>query len=638
MADAMSPVSKLLSDYIFTAKYANYLPKLQRRETWDECVDRVRDMHLRKYPHLEDEINWIFNDMVRTKKILPSARSLQFGGKAIESNNLRLFNCAAGACDRPRFFAEAFYLLLCGCGVGFSVQKVHTNKLPLVRGPFSSDYVFMVEDSIEGWAEALDALMTSYFNNEDVPLFDYSQIRPEGTLLKTSGGRAPGPKYLQKSLEQVGSILSNAIGRQLTSLECHDIVCVMAEAVLSGGIRRSSLLSLFDADDEAMLTAKMGNWFETAPWRRNANNSAAFVKGLESKDQFTRVFNCLREFGDPGFAFIEHVNALMNPCAEAKLLISLAGSNVSGFQFCNLTTINGSMIKHRQDFFSACMAASILGTLQAGYTDFKFLGKESKALTERDALLGVSICGVYEAADILLDPYVLRAGAYFVVERNKTYAKKIGINPAKRTTLLKPDGTSRLLLGGITPGIGPHHAEKYIRRVTANKNEVTFKYFNMLNPHMVVDSPYKDTDCFIEFPLDAGRTRTLSTTSAIDHLKDIRVLQENWVNPGSLSDERHSVSCTVEVKEHEWDEVVAFLWANKEYYAAVTFVPQTLDKAFPCAPEESIDSANMEKWKTISVFTPVDFSKMIELEDGTALEATSACEGNKCEIRLNTHT
>jgi ribonucleoside-diphosphate reductase alpha chain len=628
----LDPDTKWVSEYIFTAKYARYIPEELRRETWDEAVNRVRDMHLRKYPTLVKEINLAF-EMVRNKIVLPSMRALQFGGKAVEENHLRQYNCSGSAVDRPRFFAEAFYLLLCGCGVGYSVSKEYINRLPSIKTPNTNSVTHHeVQDTIEGWAEALDTLITSYFNGGAYIEFNYSKIRPEGTLLKTSGGRAPGHIWLKKSFELIRIRLDNAVGRQLRPIEAHDIVCIAADAVLSGGIRRSSLLCMFDIDDEEMIAAKTGNWNTIAPWRRNANNSAAAIRGKITRAQFAHAFKNLKEFGEPGFIFSIANSIVYNPCSEAAFF-PFTNDGRSGFQFCNLTTINGKLVNTKEDFRDAVWAATFIGTLQAGYTDYKFLTKESREITERDALLGVSICGVYENPDLLLNANVLEEMSTYARHLNTAFAFQLGINQAARICLMKPEGTSSLLLGCIASGAHQHPARRFIRHVTCNRAEVPFQYFKDINPHAVKKVPWKETDYVIAFPVKVSdKAILIGDVPALQHLEDARTITQSWIIPSCKDGLNHNVSLTVSVKPSEWEAIENYLWENKDFFGAVSFIPEDGGQ-YELLPRYPIrTSADEAEWNyLISNWKEVDWQQMVELEDGTCLTGENACQGGACE-------
>ena len=452
-----------VSSYVHAGKYARYLPEKRRREVYLETVERDKQMHLRRFPALAEEIEWAFG-LVAEKKLLPSMRSFQFAGRAIETNNARGFNCSFTYIDRPRSFAETLFLLLSGCGVGYSIQFEHVDKLPPLRFVDEKRVVHhVVEDTIEGWADALDALFTSYVEGYYLEI-SYSKIRPVGSPLRMSGGRAPGHLGLKKALKHVRDVLRGAEGRKLRPIECHRILCHAADAVLSGGVRRSAMISLFSLEDSEMMYAKTGDWFKREPWFANANNSVMLKRDDVKQKQFKRIFQMTREFGEPGFVFCSNYDYGGNPCFEiglcAKLVIDEEvveildcrakhgksrpnvhlGEVYTGFSFCNLCELNGSMFKSIGDFEEAARAAAIIGTLQAAYTDFPYLGWVSEVIAEREALLGIGMTGMMDAPSITLNPEYQRKVATKIVEWNREYAARIGIRSAARTTAVKPSG------------------------------------------------------------------------------------------------------------------------------------------------------------------------------------------------------
>lgn len=426
----MDVSQKILSDITVFQKYAKFIPEITRRENWDELSDRNQAMHIAKYPQLKAEIKRVYQEFVKPKKILPSMRSMQFGGRPIELSNNRMFNCAYLSIDNPAAFWETMFLLLGGSGVGFSVQKHHTAMLPVVKGPLSKSRRFLVGDSIEGWGDAVRVLVRAYFEGKSDPDFDFRDIRPKGAKLITSGGKAPGPDPLRLCLDHLRSVLNNAVGRKLTTLECHDMMCHIADAVLSGGIRRAALISLFSEDDLDMLSCKSGAWWELNPQRGRANNSVVLKRGTVTKDEFFEVWQRVQSSGsgEPGIFWTNDYDVGTNPCAEISL---------KSMQFCNLTEVNVSDVESQDDLDARVKAASFLGTLQAGYTDFHYLRPQWKENTEKDALIGVGMTGIGSGKVLKLD--LVRA-AYVVNEENARVAALIGINPAARTTTVKPSG------------------------------------------------------------------------------------------------------------------------------------------------------------------------------------------------------
>jgi ribonucleoside-triphosphate reductase len=637
-----------LSNYIFTSKYAQYREDLQRRETWDECVDRVRDMHLRKFsPILSTEDCEAIVDafeLVRNKQVLPSARSLQYAGIAIEKNNVRMFNCATRHIDSIEAFGEYFFMLLSGCGVGVGITKRHLNKLPKFADETLLEYTYTIPDSIEGWADSLKELLTCYLVTGYRLRFDYSLIRPKGAPLKTSGGVAPGPDGLRFAHEKITEILdkANIESERLRTIDAYDILMHVADAVLSGGVRRSAVLVAFDRDDFDMMTAKTGNWREENPQRARSNNSVVFVRNRMSQEDLDEFIGHTRSYGEPGYIFADHPESLFNPCGEAGF-IPILDNGDCGAQFCNLTNINGTVVHTEEELIRYAKAASLIGTLQAAYTDFPYLSYASKALTDDEALLGVSILGIL-ANSLLYDQQTQRKASLAVVETNEVWAKKIGINPAARCTLVKPDGQSALLLGSMLSGIHPAHSKRMFRRVQVNRTDPVYQHFRQYNSLLCEPSVWSanGTDDIICFPIElTNGAKVKSELSAIEHLEIIKSTQENWVNPGKTAYNRkpinHSVSCTVIVGDDEWDEVAEYLFDNRDYFSSVSLVPQTTDKLYKQAPMEAITTRDeMIHFGTLmNNIVSVDYSKMYESTDNTVRQDVVACGGGVCELSFS---
>lgn len=1012
------------SNFIFTSKYARYNEKLDRRETWEECISRVEKMHLDKFktkitPEDLAEIKWAF-EKVKDKKVVPSMRSMQFGGKAVLAHNPRIFNCSVRHIDSIRSFAESFYLLLCGTGVGFGLSKHFINRLPNLvskKDKTGTVVTYVVQDDIEGWADSIEALLNCYFKNTAYTgrkiIFDYSRIRPEGAPLKTGGGKAPGYRGLKQTHIKIKNLLDHIIEdlhqTKLHPINAYDILMHIADAVLSGGIRRSACSVIFDKDDEEMMNAKTFfnvsrhtkftfdedtqkwygkitvdkkkyevelydydyqqvvkdkkiSWFYIEPQRARSNNSVLFLRDEVTIDEFKNIIEKTRQFGEPGFVFGDHKWQLFNPCqpAWAKLITkdgikefkdvkigdyiwskegwtkvlnkwsngikkvnayrtsagtfygtenhkivsnnekieakdaesidifngeyvsditldpqtimdglvfgdgtvhkasnnlvllcigdkdqdyfqseikdliikerkgvgpyvheiettikddelkktyeriipdrffyadrntiasflrglytangSICGSRVTlkstsfklieqvqtmlsylgiksyyttnkpsqvkfkngeylckesydlnistdrekfqkiigfiqqykneklsaiiektnsngrknnydiisvdfvseeevfditvdneshtywtqgcnvsncfeinfipvtedgvcGVQFCNLSSINGAKIATKEDFFEAVKAATIIGTLQASYTDFTYLSNAAKQLTDEEALLGVSITGMMDNPDVLLNAKVQKEGAKIAKETNEKWAKTIGINPAARITCIKPEGTSSAVLGSAS-GIHPHHSHRYFRRVQCNKIDPVYKFFKKQNKHMTEESVWSanKTDDVIAFPLTiSDKAMVKKDLSAIQHLDYIKSTQINWVNQGATEHNKkklnHNVSCTVLVNEDEWNKVIEYLYENRRYFCAVSLLPTGGDKIYQQAPLETITTEEDEnKWKNyVGKYTPVDYTQLHEGKDNTELSKEAACAGGSCEIRF----
>ncbi len=615
--------NKILSDITVYMKYAKFVPELNRRETWAELVTRNKNMHIKKYPKLVDEIEEAYK-LVYEKKVLPSMRSLQFGGKPIEISPNRVYNCAYLPIDSTECFHEIMFLLLGGTGVGYSVQRHHVDKLPSVNQPYSKrTRRHLIGDSIEGWADAIKILITSYMGSKrsSKVVFDYSDIRPKGAQLVTSGGKAPGPQPLKECIVKVQGILQDVEdGDRLTTLQAHDIVCHIADAVLAGGIRRAALISLFSADDEAMIGCKSGHWWEEAPQRGRANNSAVLMRHKIHKGFFMDLWKRveLSGAGEPGIYFNNDKDWGTNPCCEIAL---------RPYQFCNLCEVNASDIKDQIDFNDRCRVASFIGTLQAGYTDFHYLRDIWKDTTEKDALIGVSMTGIGSAAVLQLD---MTEAADIVVSKNKQTAKKIGIKPAARCTTVKPAGTTSLALG-TSSGIHAWHNDYYVRRVRVGKNESMYKYLIENHPDLIEDEYFRPHDtAVISIPQKAPANAILRTESPFDLLERIKKVATEWVKPGhKRGSNTHNVSATVSLKADEWDKAGKWMWDNRDYYNGLSVLPYD-GGTYTQAPFEDIDKFKYETM--MKSLTDINLTNIVEVEDETDLAGELACAGGACEI------
>jgi ribonucleoside-triphosphate reductase (thioredoxin) len=612
--------NKLLSDIVAFRTYAKYLQHLARRESLEESINRNMNMHLEKFPKLSRDIIKAYKQ-VHDLKVMPSMRSLQFGGDAIQKNNSRIYNCAFVHIKYPRVFAESLYLLLCGTGVGYSVQNHHIEQLPNLRKP-KRENGHSIHDSIEGWADAVDALMNAYFYGAIRPLFDYSQISPKGAYLATTGSKAPGPEPLRVALNLVEKKLQGAIGRKLTSLEVHDIICVLADCVLAGGIRRAALISLFDKNDQAMLTCKHGEWWTKTPYRARANNSAMLLRSETTYDEFLSVFQaCIdSNAGEPGFLWVDDLEMGANPCVEIGLQ-----SN----QFCNLTTTNMTGIKSEKDFLNRIYAATLLGTLQASYTDFPYLGEKWKQVTESEALIGCSFTGIADSPAVT--PELLQKAAALVLEVNEKYSKLIGINKAARTTAIKPEGTASCVLGSAS-GIHARHAPYYLRRIRLNKEESLAKYLKLAIPELVEDDLFSSRDSVVTIPQQSPEESIVRDQESASSLLD-RVLfyNKNWVIPGHRSGKaRHNVSCTINYKPDEISGLLTRLWDQRHVYSGISLLPFDGGN-YQQAPFETCDET---KFQTINkLVKDIDLTKVMEIDDQTNMAEQLACAGGVCEIR-----
>jgi ribonucleoside-diphosphate reductase alpha chain len=605
---------KALSDYTQYSKYANYLPEKKRRETWYEQVDRVFDMHEVKLGDKLDLIREDFyfaKDMVKKKKVLGSQRALQFGGKSILSKQAKLYNCTVSYVDRVDFFKECMYLLLCGCGVGFSVQKHHVAKLPNIIKRDKGEETFVIPDSIEGWSDAIGVLVQSYFDDNRIftmydhklefnsfsgkkVTFDFSLIRKEGSPISW-GGKAPGPKGLMNAIQNIEKVFELALSNNKTRLapiDAYDIIMHSSDAVLSGGIRRSATCCIFSHDDVEMATAKTGKWFIENPQRGRSNNSALLIRGKTTKEEFSALMKSVKEFGEPGFVWADDTELLFNPCFEIGFYAYDEITGKSGFSFCNLCEINGRKATSETEFLEMCKAASIIGTIQASYDSFDYLDKTTESIVKREALLGVSMTGMMDNPHIMFDPEIQKKGAKIVLDTNEKIANKIGINICARSCCIKPAGSTSCVLGSAS-GIHPHHAKRYMRRVQANKLEFPVQHFAKLNPKAVEESVWSNnnTDLVINFLCEVPEgAKTKNQVDAISLLEYVKLTQQNWVEHGTRVDKclkpwiRHNVSNTINVKDDEWGAVENYIYENRQWFAGISLIPASGDLDYPQAP------------------------------------------------------
>lgn len=653
--------TSILSDITVHMKYAKFLPKKQRRETWHELVTRNKEMHQRKFPQLKDEIEEVFK-MVYNKEILPSMRSLQFGGKPIEISPNRIYNCAYLPIDDWRAFSETMFLLLGGTGVGYSVQKHHIEKLPEIRKPNKArSRRFLIGDSIEGWADTIKTLMRAYFEGLSTPDFDYSDIRQKGALLVTSGGKAPGPQPLKDCVHNIQKILdAKNDGDKLTPLEAHDIICFIADAVLTGGIRRAALISLFSFDDDEMLACKFGAWWELNPQRGRSNNSVVILRHKITEDKFFELWKKIEESGsgEPGVYFSNDKDWGTNPCCEIGL---------RPFQFCNLCEINASNIKSQEDLERRVKGAAFIGTLQAGYTNFHYLRDIWRRTTEKDALIGVGMTGI-ASGEVL--KYDLEAAAKAVLKENARIAKLIGINKSSRCTTVKPSGTSSLVLG-TSSGIHAWHNDYYIRRMRVGKNESIYSYLAINHPELIEDEYFKPKEqAVISVPVKAPEGSILRFESPMDLLSRVELFNNKWVKGGHRDGQNsHNVSVTVSIKKevervskldenlirvldtngqpimedrrdsdgkvvykvNEWPAVGEWMWANRESFNGISVLPYD-GGTYIQAPFTDCSRETYEKM--MESLTTIDLSKVIEAQDNTNLSGELACAGGACEIDI----
>lgn len=610
-----------LSKITVYSKYAKYIPELKRRESWDEIVDRYEQMMKDKYPALSESIekNAVY---IREKKVLPSMRALQFAGPAMEVNNARGYNCCYHPITSVHSFSETMYLLLGGSGVGYSVQKHHVAQLPSIKTP-GKQRNYLIEDSIMGWADAIKVLMKAYLEGSFMPKFDFRAIRHKGARLVTAGGKAPGPEPLKICLAHVQAILDRKQeGEKLSPLECHSILCHIANSVLAGGIRRSAMIAFFSHDDEEMITCKYGNWWELNEQFGRANNSAVLKRGEVLQEEFFNLWKRieLSNSGEPGIYWTNDLEWMSNPCCEIAL---------RPFSFCNLCEINASDIESQDDLNDRASIAAFFGTLQAGFTDFHYLRPIWKKTTEKDALLGIGMTGI-GSGEVL--KYDLEEAARAAKLVNSFVASSININQAARVTCVKPSGTTSLVLG-TSSGIHAWHNDYYLRTMRFNKNEDLAAYLMVNHPELCEDDQLRphDTVC-VRIPVKAPENAIMRTETAIDTLERVKKFSKEWIKEGHRNGENsHNVSATINIKEGEWLDVGQWMWNNKDYYNGLSVLPY-YGGSFVQAPFEDITKEEYEK--RISTVQQIDLTKVQELDDTVDFGAIQACAGGACDVNI----
>lgn len=616
----------MLSQSKFYMGYSRWIDEEAKYEKWNESVERVMNMHRQKYEHvMTDELEELIafaEKHYKEKRVLGAQRALQFGGDQIFKHVARMYNCVSSHVNRPEFFQECIYLLLCGCGVGFSVQKHHIEQLPKLKKRYDKkSKVFTVPDSIEGWADAFGVLLSSYFE-KDAPFpeyqgcqihFDFSKIRLKGSEI-SGGFKAPGPDGLRTALTKCEEVLESLVRDskepvKFTSIASYDFVMHMADAVLSGGVRRSATICLFSKDDEEMLNAKTGDWFIKNPQRGRSNNSVMLERSKVTREEWAHIMKSVKHSGEPGFIFTDNLEFTFNPCVEiGKLPITEDGR--SGFQGCNLCEISGSACPTKEDFMDACKAASIIGTLQSGYTDFKYLSQASKEIFEREALIGVSITGWMNNPDVLFDKENMIEGAELVKTVNRQVAGMIGINPSARCTCVKPSGNASVLLGTAS-GIHGEHSKRYFRNVQMNEQDEVLGLLVNTNPKMVEDSVWSanGTDKVVAFPMVSPEGSIYKDDLlGVKQLDYVKLAQQYWVEYGTdeslCTDKRlrHNVSNTITVDD--WDEVEQYIFDNKDWFAGISLLSAMGDKAYPQAPFTEVFTAQqmLDKYGEASMF------------------------------------
>lgn len=636
----MNSGKEMLSQSKFYMGYSRWLDAEERYETWDESVSRVMNMHREKYKEkMTTELSELLNfaeQAYKDKSVLGAQRALQFGGEQLFKHEARMYNCSVSHIDRPAFFNEAMYLLLCGCGVGFSVQKKHISKLPsIARRSTKKAKIYTVPDSIEGWADSFGVLLSSYLTKDAVfpeykgcqVHFDFTKIRPKGAMI-SGGFKAPGPDGLRNALVKCEDLLEKLLENNhevsISPITAYDFVMHMSDAVLSGGVRRSATICLFDKDDEEMLNAKTGNWFIDNPQRGRSNNSAMLERSKLTRTEWSNIMKSVKDYGEPGFIFTDNLDFAYNPCVEIGML-PIAEDGESGFQFCNLTEINGGQCSSKESLLKACKAAAILGTLQAGYTNFNYLSDATKRITSREALIGVSITGWMNNPDILFNEQNMKDGAEIVKQVNKQVAALIGINQAARTTCAKPSGNASVLLGTAS-GIHGEHSSRYFRNVQMNDQDEVTKLLMEINPKMVEKSVWSSngTDMVVSFPVVTKEGSIYKKDLlGVKQLEYVKLAQQVWVESGTNvelcidKNLRHNISNTISVDD--WDAVEEYIFNNKEWFAGISLLSATGDKSYAQAPFTEVLTAEeiMQNYGEGSMFA-----------SGLVIEALHAFGGN----------
>lgn len=626
--------------FIAISKYARWIEKENRRETWVETVNRYVD-YMASYQRKRgaDISNEVVEDIrhaITYQHIMPSMRALMTAGPALDKNHIAAFNCSFIAVDHIRAFDEALVILMHGTGLGFSVEAKHINKLPEVAESFhSTQTTVVVEDSKEGWAKALKEYLSLLWDGQ-LPKYDVSAVRPKGSRLKTFGGRASGPEPLADLFEFVKDILTNAAGRKLTALEVHDIMCKIGEIVVVGGVRRSALISLSDLGDREMAEAKAGAWWVNDSQRALANNSATYYS-RPNMDVFFREWKNLYDSksGERGIVNLDASRRQAEKIGRRDVK-QLEGTNPCGEiilrnkGFCNLTEVVARAEDTLEDLREKVRLATILGTWQASLTNFKYLRRKWKENAEEEALLGVSLTGIFgnkllagrEGLDALAS--TLDNLRELAVQTNKEEAARIGINQAGAVTCVKPSGTVSQLTG-VSSGIHPWYSERYARRVRGNNADPVTRLMKDLGvPHEPEINKPEDTTVF-EFPLEAPEGSILQEDlTAVEHLRLWLTYRNHWTE--------HNPSITVTVEEHEWLEVGAFVYEHFDQMSGVSFLPGAGNHTYQQAPFEALDEAAFKTLKARTVSVPWSLLSSYETEDGTTGTQELACVAGECEV------
>jgi ribonucleoside-triphosphate reductase (thioredoxin) len=629
----MNSGRKFLSDLKLHSDFLGWNEKKQRYETWEEACVEVFDTHRVKYEHLitpelTKEINFA-EKLYKTKHFLTAQRALQFRGEDMFKHNFKMFNCLVMFADKPSFLGNAFYLMLCGCGVGVNMMLPFTERLPDIQKRTKGTKTYIVEDSIQGWGEAAHVLVSSYISTNPVEgfenyqgyeiKFDFSQLRPQGAKVGTKY-KAPGPKGIKTSFEKIEALLESYVTKEAKTFKgiiAYDIFMHLADAVLSGGIRRAACSIIVSPEDDDMILAKSGNWFSENRQRGRSNNSVGLLRGEFSQEEFQQLLEMNQGTSDIGFVFLNHIFEVLNPCFEIgftplhfnfddkSIVDRVLKSDVTlldepGFktaiQCCNLTEIDGSQMDDEKTFYKTCRAAAITGTLQAGYTDFKYIKdvlQETKIISERESLLGVSITG-WANNPWLFNETVLEKGAQIIKSTNELVAGLLGINPSARNTTVKPSGNASVILG-CASGIHAEHSENYFRVMQLNKDTETGKWISANASYLIEEGVYSETQTdyavFVPIKNNPG-TMYKDDLKGIKHLELIKLVKEHWVDAGKTEDRciipttSHNVSNTVIIDDFQ--AITDYVFENQFTFTAVSFLGEFGDKDYNQSPNTSV--------------------------------------------------
>lgn len=622
--------------FIHTSRYARYIEDKQRRETWEETVDRYISFFT---SHLKENFSFSFDaktlaevrSSIINLDVMPSMRAMMTAGPALERCNVAGYNCSYVPIDDQRAFDEILYILMCGTGVGFSVERQYVNELPVVADHMEeSSTTVVVEDSKEGWAKAFREFISMLYGGR-IPKWDVSKVRPAGARLKTFGGRASGPDPLVDLFKFSVRLFQNAKGRRLSSIECHDLVCKVAEVVVVGGVRRSALISLSNLSDDRMRNAKSGAWWETEPQRALANNSVCYTERpdtgsfmqewlalYQSKSGERGIFNRVasdRQVTKHGRREGGHEWGT-NPCSEIIL---------RPYQFCNLTELVCRSGDTNEDMMRKVRVATILGTIQSTLTEFRYLRRIWKKNTEEECLLGVSLTGILDSKIVYdASPETLDAWREHAVSVNKKLAEKIGINQSAAVTCVKPSGTVSQLVDSAS-GIHARHSAYYIRRVRGDKKDPITTFMSLANIPVEDDVMKPESTAVFSFPIKAPKgSVTRNDLSAIQQLELWLKIQRHWCE--------HKPSITVSVKENEWVEVGAWVWKHFDEVSGISFLPHS-DHTYRQAPYEECDE---EVYKKLLAAMPksIDWKELGKFEQGDRTTGSQdlACSAGVCEV------